>query len=160
MIVRHSALVERPAAQMFDLIEAAEHYPDFLPWCAAATILQRDDNVVAATIRVDFHGVGFSFATRNPKRRPDWMAIHLEHGPFRRFEGEWQLRALTDWGCKVGFALDYEFDSELMTRLAGPVFGRIAGTLMDAFVQRALALPAAAPDAAPPGGATPSVPPA
>ena len=24
--------------------------------------------------------------TRNPKRRPHWMAIQLESGPFRRFD--------------------------------------------------------------------------
>jgi len=29
------------------------------------------------------------------------MAIHLEHGPFRRFEGEWRLQALDAAACKV-----------------------------------------------------------
>jgi ribosome-associated toxin RatA of RatAB toxin-antitoxin module len=143
MIVRRSALVDRPAGHLFDMIEAAEHYPHFLPWCAGATILQRDDAVVAADIRVRYAGVSFEFRTRNPKRRPEYMAIHLEHGPFRRFYGEWHLTTLDASACKVDFHLDYEFDSALMTQIAGPVFGRIANTLMDAFVQRALAtLPA------------------
>ena len=42
MEVRKTVLVGHSAARMFDLIEAAEHYPDFLPWCAAATIVERD----------------------------------------------------------------------------------------------------------------------
>ena len=130
-------LVPHPAERMFDLIEAAERYPAFLPWCAGATILERDENVVRAIITVDWHGVRFSLTTRNPKRRPEWMAIHLEDGPFRRFEGEWRLRPLSAAGCRIDFRLGYDFDGAVMRRLARPVFDRIADTLVDAFVARA-----------------------
>jgi ribosome-associated toxin RatA of RatAB toxin-antitoxin module len=139
MRVRRSALVARPADAMFDLIEGAEHYPAFLPWCAGATIVQRDDALVSADLRVRWKGLNFEMRTRNPKRRPEYMAIHLERGPFRRFEGEWQLARLGDAACKVEFALDYEFDSALMTSIAGAVFERIADTMVDAFVERAIA---------------------
>lgn len=144
MIVRHSALVGRAATTLFDLIEAAEHYPRFLPWCAGARIVSRCEDEVCADIRVSYHGVTFGFRTRNPKRRPVRMTIHLEHGPFRNFEGEWTLTVLAPDACKVEFALDYEFDSALMTRMAGPAFAHISGTLVDAFVRRAESLPAAA----------------
>jgi ribosome-associated toxin RatA of RatAB toxin-antitoxin module len=145
MIVRRSALVLRSATHLFDVIEAAEHYPRFLPWCVGAAIVSRDDNLVSADLRVQWGGLNFEMRTRNPKRRPEHMAIHLERGPFRRFEGEWRLASLTADACRVEFMLDYEFDSSLMTRVAGPVFNRIADTLVDAFVQHAQALPQAAP---------------
>jgi len=145
MIVRRSALVLRSATHLFDVIEAAEHYPRFLPWCVGAAIVSRDDNLVSADLRVQWGGLNFEMRTRNPKRRPEHMAIHLERGPFRRFEGEWRLASLTPDACRVEFMLDYEFDSSLMTRVAGPVFNRIADTLVDAFVQHAQALPQAAP---------------
>jgi ribosome-associated toxin RatA of RatAB toxin-antitoxin module len=135
--VRKSALVAFPVESMFDLIEAAENYPSFLPWCAGATILARDDSMVSARIAVDYHGVRFQIATRNPKRRPDYMAIHLEQGPFRHFTGEWSLARLAADACKIEFCLRYEFQSAMMARLAGPVFDRIANTLVDAFVGRA-----------------------
>lgn len=144
MIVRRSALVAQPATHLFDLIEAAEHYPHFLPWCAGASIVSRDEGMVSADIRVRWGGMNFEMRTRNPKQRPEYMAIHLERGPFRRFEGEWRLTALTPEACKVAFVLDYDFDSALMTRAAGPMFNRIADTLVDAFVQRALATPVTA----------------
>jgi ribosome-associated toxin RatA of RatAB toxin-antitoxin module len=156
-MVNHTALVEKSAAQMFDLIEAAEDYPRFLPWCAGATIVARDATMVSADIRVDFHGVRFAFRTRNEKRRPEWMSIHLAHGPFRRFEGEWRLTALGADACKIEFRLDHEFDSALMTRLAGPVFDRISNTLVEAFVRRAESLPATTDAAA---AAVPPAPPA
>ena len=143
--VRKSLLVPYSAERMFDLIERAEDYPAFLPWCSNATILERHDEVVAAAITVDYHGVKFHFTTRNPKRHPDWLAIRLESGPFRRFEGEWHLAPLGDEGCRIRFDLHYEFASTLMRTLAGPVFGRIADTLVDAFVSRAEQVYVAAP---------------
>jgi len=135
--VRKSALVVHSAAQMFDLIEAAEHYPDFLPWCTGATIISRDENVVRARIAVKYRGIGFSFTTRNPKQRPHWLAIQLEEGPFRHFEGEWHLRELASNACKIEFALRYELDHGLLGKLASPIFDGIALTMMDAYVTRA-----------------------
>lgn len=137
MDIHKSALVGYTAESMFDLIEAAEHYPAFLPWCADATILARDESVVVADIAVNYHGVRFRFTTRNPKRRPEWMAVTLERGPFRRFEGEWHLIPLGSSGCKIAFTFRYEFDAALVRTLAGPVFDRIANTFVDAFVARA-----------------------
>ena len=137
MEIRKEMLVGWPAYAMFDLIEQAENYPAFLPWCASATILERSDDVVAAALAVDYRGVKFGFSTRNPKRRPEWLQVQLVSGPFRRFEGEWQLVPLGDAGCRVVFMLRYEFDSTVMQRLASPVFDRIADTLLDALVTHA-----------------------
>lgn len=147
MQVRRTALVARPAPLLFDLIEAAEHYPRFLPWCSGARIVARDEMEVSADLQVRWHGLAFEFRTRNPKRRPEYMAIHLERGPFRRFEGQWRLQALSPEACKVAFDLDYNFDSALMTRLSGSMFDRIADTLLDAFVERAMSLPLPPPPA-------------
>lgn len=137
MDVRKTLLVGHSAGEMFDVIEAAEHYPEFLPWCAAATIVARSDTEVIADINVNFHGVRFAFRTRNPKRRPDWMAIELERGPFRDFRGTWNLAPLSAAGCRIDFELHYAFDSTPMARLARPVFDRITNTLVDRFVARA-----------------------
>jgi ribosome-associated toxin RatA of RatAB toxin-antitoxin module len=159
MHVRRSALVAHSAERIFGVIEAAEHYPDFLPWCARATIIERSDEVVAACIEVAWHGVRFGFVTRNPKRAPTWMAIGLEEGPFRRFSGQWNLRPLANAGCRVDFSLDYEFDSRTLGTLAAPVFDRAANTLVDAFVARADRLAVLAPRPAPPAPfAQPHVP--
>ena len=137
MDVRKTVLVGHSAEQMFDLIEACEHYPDFLPWCSGATVVARDDATVVADISVNYHGVRFDFRTRNPKRRPLSMTIHLERGPFRHFYGVWDLTPLAADGCRINFGLHYDFDSTAMARLARPVFDRIASTLVDRFVARA-----------------------
>ena len=65
------------------------------------------------------------------------MAIHLEKGPFPRFHGEWHLSRLGVDACKIEFALRYGFENPVIAALAGPVFGQMADTLVDAFVRRA-----------------------
>jgi ribosome-associated toxin RatA of RatAB toxin-antitoxin module len=155
MEARRSVLVAHPAERMFDLIEAAEHYPAFLPWCASAVVLQRDDALVVARLQVAYLGARFEFTTRNPKRRPEFMAIGLEEGPFRRFEGTWHLKPLSSWGCRIEFALSYDFANSVMGSLASPIFHRIADTLVDAFIQRADSVYGDAADAGLLGAAEP-----
>jgi len=151
MNVRRTALLPLPAAHLYDIIEAAENYPRFLPWCVGARLVCRDEHVVSADLQVKWGGMNFEMRTRNPKRRPEYMAIHLERGPFRRFEGEWHVTALAPDACKVLFTLDWEFESSLMTRVAGPVFKRLTDTMVEAFIQHALATPApVTPIAVPP----------
>jgi len=135
--VRRTALIGYPAESTFDLIEQAERYPEFLPWCAGATILARDESVVAARLTVDYRGLRFDLTTRNPKRRPHWLAIRMEKGPFRRFDGEWHIRELGAEACKIEFELRYQFEGALVGKLADTVFGHIADTMVDAFAQRA-----------------------
>ena len=123
--IRRSALIGRPAASTFDLIEAAEHYPDFLPWCTDAVILARDVNVVVARLTLNYHGLHFDLTTRNLKRRPHSMAIRLERGPFRRFEGEWQVVALSAEACKIEFTLRYVVDYRKRRWMKDHLFTRI-----------------------------------
>ena len=147
MDVRRSALVAHSAEAMFDLIEAAEHYPAFLPWCAGATILERDDALVRADIDIAWHGLKFRITTRNPKRRPEWLAFHLERGPFRQFEGELTVRALAPDACKVEFALRYELGGALVQYFAAAASERLVAAFVEAFVARADALHGACPPA-------------
>ena len=39
--------------------------------------------------------------------------------------------------CKVVLTLRYDFDNAALAALVGPVFDKIAGSLVDAFVKRA-----------------------
>jgi ribosome-associated toxin RatA of RatAB toxin-antitoxin module len=159
MQVHRSALVAHPAERIFALIEAVEHYPAFLPWCRTVQVLERSDEVVAARLELAWAGLRLRIATRNPKRAPTWMAIQLQEGPFRHFAGQWQLTPLAEWGCRVDFSLDYEFDTALVGSIATPLFDKAVTSLVDAFVRRAdTMLPAPAPAALPASSSTTSPP--
>ena len=137
MIVEKSVLVSHSAQHMFDLVDAVESYPEFLPWCQRATVLYRDSTRTRATIHVNYHGAKQSFTTENTKEPPRVMTIRLVEGPFRVLDGEWRFTALAERACKIEFRLHYEFSSKLLEKLVGPVFTYIANTMVDAFVHRA-----------------------
>lgn len=135
--VSRSALVHYRAEQMFELVDAVEQYPEFLPWCSSTTVDYRDRTITRATLNIRYRGIRQSFSTENRKEFPQRMTIHLIEGPFRALDGEWRFSPLGDDGCKIGFRLQYEFSSILLEKIVGPVFGYIAGTMVDAFLKRA-----------------------
>ena len=71
-------------------------------------------------------------------------------GPLRRFEGEWRLTPLNDSACRIEFTLNYEFGDRVTERVAGPVFARMADTMVDAYVARAERILTLPPTPAPP----------
>jgi ribosome-associated toxin RatA of RatAB toxin-antitoxin module len=69
------------------------------------------------------------------------MRIHLREGPFTRMEGHWRFTPLGETACKIEFSLHYEFSSQILARIMGPVFNQIAETMVESFVNRARVLP-------------------
>ena len=135
--VERSVLVGYPAQQMYNLVDDVEHYPEFLPWCAGTRVETRDGRSTRATILIDYRGIKQSFVTENRTHPAERIEIHLVSGPFRKLEGLWLFTPLTPDACKIQFRLHYEFSNRLLEKLVGPVFRHIAGTLLDAFLQRA-----------------------
>ncbi len=136
-VVDNSVLIERSAAQMFELVDRVEDYPKFLPWCGGTELLERSDSRTAARIHINFHGVKAHFSTSNDKEAPRWMSIQLTEGPFRHMNGGWKFTPLGEGACKVEFSLHYEFSNKLLEKVLGPVFHRIAETFIESFVKRA-----------------------
>jgi ribosome-associated toxin RatA of RatAB toxin-antitoxin module len=135
-----SVLVSHSAEAMFDLVDAVESYPQFLPWCGGSHVLSRDDSHTHAQIDIRYRGVAQSFATRNTKRRPHDMALALVDGPFEALNGTWRFTPLSAAACKVEFSLDYRFGNVVVESIIGPVMAMIAETFVDRFVARADAL--------------------
>jgi ribosome-associated toxin RatA of RatAB toxin-antitoxin module len=143
--VRRSVLVPYSVESVFDVIEQAERYPEFLPWCVGATILERSEDWVAAKLDFSYRRGSFSLHTRNPKRRPEWLHVRLVDGPFRHFDGDWRLTPLGDLGCKIEFDVSYEISGGLLDPLARPAVDIVSRSIMDAFVKRVANLSSEAP---------------
>lgn len=139
-IVEKSVLIERTPAQMFELVDAVECYPEFLPWCGGTTCHERTPTLTVATLQLAYRGIRSQWSTRNDKEYPHHMRIHLQEGPFKRMEGHWRFLPLGDMACKVEFYLHYEFSSQMLARVMGPVFNSIAETLVESFVKRTRAV--------------------
>ena len=135
--VERSVLVAHPASDMRALVENVESYPEFLPWCGEARVLERRGDEVVAALTLDFRGIRQTFATANAPDGAEGLRMKLVSGPFRRLDGLWQFRELAPGACKVSLRLDYEFSSPLLGKVVGPIFNQVASSLVEAFVQRA-----------------------
>ena len=132
-----SVLVPYSAEEMFTLVDGVERYPEFLPWCGGTELHLRDEVTTEATIHIHYLQVKQHFTTRNSKRHAEEMIIRLQRGPFRKLEGYWHFKTLAEQACKIEFVLHYEFSSQLLEKVLGPVFGMLTNNLVDAFVRRA-----------------------
>jgi len=135
--VRKSVLVPFAAERMFALVDDVERYPEFLPWCAGAHVLDPRADGKTARLDIDYHGVHAHFTTDNVNHAPESIVVTLVDGPFRHLHGEWRFRPLAADACKIEFELAYEFTTHILERVVGRVFQHIAETFIDAFVRRA-----------------------
>ena len=125
---------------MFDLVTGVADYPKFLPWCDQARVVEEHEGGVTAEIGISFSGVRQTFTTRNTHTAGRQVAMQLVDGPFSMLEGQWDFLPVGDGSqraCKVELTLNYGFSNAVLGKLVGPVFDRIAGSLVDAFVKRA-----------------------
>jgi ribosome-associated toxin RatA of RatAB toxin-antitoxin module len=139
-VLKRNALVPYSARQMFDLVDAIEEYPRFLPWCESSRVLSRTDKEVVASLEIVWKGMHKSFTTRNTLTPFDKIEINLVNGPLQHMEGVWGFHSLDEAACKVTLDLQFEFTGGFVDKFFQPVFQHIANTLVDAFVKRAVDL--------------------
>ncbi len=137
--VVRSILVPHSVATMYALVNDVPSYPQFLPWCGGARIIEHTDTLMQAAVDIAYLGVRQTFTTRNTLVANERIDLALVSGPFSRLSGQWRFTQLGDLGCKVEFELNYAFEG-LIGVVIAPVFDRIAATFVDSFVKRADAL--------------------
>lgn len=138
--VHKSVLIWYSADEMFSLVTDVPRYPEFLPWCDRASVLALEPAGMKAEIGIAFGGIHQTFTTRNEHVPGRQVNIRLVDGPFSDLDGEWRFIALGQGGqraCKVELDMRYSFKNAALAALVGPVFDKIAGSLVDAFVKRA-----------------------
>lgn len=138
--VSKSVLIWYSPEEMYSLVIGIEQYPQFLPWCDRARVLEQDSNSMVAEVGIAFSGIHQSFVTRNTHEAGRRVQMHLVRGPFSKLEGDWQFLPVGDGtqrACRVELELRYGFDNAALAALVGPVFDRIAKSMVEAFVKRA-----------------------
>lgn len=146
--VQKSVLIWYSAQEMYDLVTDVPAYPSFLPWCSGAEVLETLPDGVIARVGIGYAGLKQSFTTHNIQDPGRSLTMKLVDGPFSQLGGRWvfvPLPAPAAGGeppraCRIQFELRYAFSSRTLELLIGPVFDRIANTLVDSFIKRADAL--------------------
>jgi len=138
--VHKSVLIWYSPQEMYALVTDVNQYPQFLPWCDHASVVDQNAGGMTAEVGIAFSGVRQTFTTRNLHTEPSRVDMQLVKGPFSKLDGQWNFHPLGDGSqraCKVELLLNYGFENAVLGKLVGPVFDKIAANLVDAFVKRA-----------------------
>ncbi|MEW9796661.1 type II toxin-antitoxin system RatA family toxin [Alteromonas sp. CYL-A6] len=140
--IQRSALVAKSAQAMFDLVNDVESYPDFLPGCADAKVLEHDSNTMKASLLVAKAGIKQWFTTHNQLINGERIDMQLVDGPFKRLSGGWTFSSLSESACKIELNLEFEFSNKLAEMAFGKVFNTLTNNMVAAFTERARRLEA------------------
>ncbi|HTT06189.1 MAG TPA: type II toxin-antitoxin system RatA family toxin [Steroidobacteraceae bacterium] len=136
-----SALVSRPPETLYRLVEDVARYPEFVPGCTEASVLERHGEEMLARLAVRRGPLRTAFTTRNRLEPGRAVQMHLVEGPFRVLEGRWSFVPIADMGCRIELWLRFQFSNVLKSALFDPLFEETAASLVRAFVARAQSLP-------------------
>ncbi|MBY0406347.1 MAG: type II toxin-antitoxin system RatA family toxin [Rickettsiales bacterium] len=138
-----------PVPALFALVADIEHYPEFLPWCRAARILERKEGEFLGELVISFHHLTESYTSRvvlTPQSSPDTGAaidVTMVKGPFEYLTNHWRFTPV-EGGTQIDFALDFKFRSRILEKLIGGLFGKATSRMVTAFKDRADSLNGAA----------------
>jgi coenzyme Q-binding protein COQ10 len=125
--------------QIFQIVADVHRYPEFLPWCAAARVLSRDETQLVADLTIGFRMFRETFRSEVTLDRPGLVQVKYLDGPFRYLNNTWRLSAVPQ-GTEVDFFVDFEFRSRVLQAVIGTVFNEAVRVMVRAFERRAMAM--------------------
>jgi coenzyme Q-binding protein COQ10 len=140
--------------QLFDLVAAIDRYPEFLPWCVAARIRERQDSVLIGDLVIGFKMIRERFTSKVTLDRATRIDVEYLSGPMHYLNNHWTFTPapsspeLPGGGTVIDFYVDFEFRSRLLQSLIGVLFHEAVKRMVAAFEGRARQLygaPAEAP---------------
>ena len=135
--IQRSALLPYPAQALYDLVNDVAHYPEFLPWCSSAEIIESTEVLMRASLGVAKGSLSQHFVTRNTLVPGQSIEMNLEKGPFTKLHGLWVFKPLGEKACKISLDMTFDYAGAIVKSTLGPLFNQAANTLVDAFCQRA-----------------------
>jgi coenzyme Q-binding protein COQ10 len=144
-----SRIVPYTADLMYRVVAEVEHYPDFLPWVAGLRVLSREKqggkDIVLAEMLVGFAVLRERYTSRaicDAQART--VDVTGTEGVFKTLDTHWRFTPQGE-GCRVDFAIAFEFKSRLLNAVAGKAFAQVASQMSRAFEGRAKTLSKQAP---------------
>lgn len=131
-----------PPQQLYDLVADVEKYPEFLPWCRAARILERHEGYFTAELIISFKHITERYTSKVIGTPPEYrnagrIDVELIKGPFKHLSNHWEFTPEGDSGTQLDFSVDFAFKNIILDKLIGSLFTRATEKMVGAFSKRA-----------------------
>ena len=121
------------------IILDVESYPEFLPWCSDAKILERKKNYFIANLAINFNGIKIDYDSEidfYASKKQEIINVKAISGPFRKLNNVWTINSIKD-NCNIDFFIDFELNSIMLNGLLEMVFSIATKKMITSFEQRA-----------------------
>ena len=130
------------AEKIYELVMDIEKYPEFLPWCKQARIVEIiSAQNLHADLLINFKSFFEKYRSNVTHGKSGANRYFIDvvaiQGPFKRLINQWQFHDLGNNTCDVKFFIDFEFNSMLLGKLISPIFEKASEKMMTAFEERA-----------------------
>lgn len=128
---------------LFDLVADIDRYPEFLPWCLAARIRSRQDNIVIADLVIGHRLIRERFTSRVTLTPPESenaegrIDVEYIEGPMQHMSNRWIFHPAAPNSTEIDFYVDFAFRSKMLEKLMGLVFHEAVTRMVRAFETRA-----------------------
>ena len=131
--------------QLLALVADIESYPEFLPWCSAARIIEKNETeegtVMLAELVVRFKNFRDSYVSEVRISKNDGDALVLveqKSGPFSELNNSWHFTPdYQNGGTTVAFVIEFNFRSKLLGKMIELLFSKATQRMTTAFAERA-----------------------
>ena len=123
--------------QLFDLVADIGRYPEFLPWCKGARILERTEDRVTADLVIGYKMFREKFTSLVTLERPRRISVQYLSGPLAHLKNDWQFEPAGKGGCELSFHVEFDFRSHMLGAIMEPFFEKALSKMAGAFEERA-----------------------
>jgi len=125
-----------------NLIIDIEAYPEFLPWCSAARIIEENEHQLIADLVISYKAFTEHYRSQVNIAHPDdegyaSVNVSMISGPFKYLKNDWKLKKIDESMTEVDFYISFEFKSIMLEKLIGMMFANTCDKMMKAFEDRA-----------------------
>lgn len=141
--LNQSKILPYSAKKMYELVMDIEKYPEFLPWCKQAKIIEKiSDENLTADLLINFKNFFEKYRSNVKYGKLEngyFVDVVAIKGPFKNLVNKWKFTDLKDEkSCQIEFFIEFEFNSFFLEKMLGAIFERAAEKMMLAFEERAM----------------------
>lgn len=139
---RHTARFNHNIHDIYNLIVEIEQYPEFLPWCSAARIIEENEHQLIADLVISYKAFTEHYRSQVDLFPPNdhenaGVNVTMISGPFKFLKNDWKLKKVSESITEVDFYINFEFKSKMLEKLIGIMFSKACDKMIAAFEARA-----------------------
>lgn len=122
--------------KLYDVVADVQAYPDFLPWCQKAVILEEKPGEILADLTIGYAFFKETFRSRVILTPHETIDVDYQQGPLKSLSNKWRFKILDAGTTEVEFFVAFTFKSKMMQKAMDVFFSEGADKLMQAFEKR------------------------